>query len=226
MQKRRGQVRSIREIANGVLAIDIVSVEPRELGFLPGQFVSIEVSPDKRRSFSISSLPTRRDGFDLLVKPGSKGATATYLSALRIGDDVHFFGPMGYFLYDAGIASDVIFAATGVGISAIWSMILAATEDPHPQRLRLFWGNRHQNDLFFQEELSALAKKDPRFVHEICLSSTGDGHITPHVGATAGDAGSPIYYLCGNSAMISTLTTALEEAGVPAERIRTEAFFG
>jgi NAD(P)H-flavin reductase len=226
MRERRGQVRSIREIAGGVLAIDVAAVSPRELGFLPGQFVSIEVSPFKRRSFSIASLPARRDGFDLIVKPGTQGATARYLSGLRVGDDVSFFGPMGYFLYDPGIATEVVFAATGVGISALWSMILASTEDLAPKRLRLFWGNRHASDLFWQDELQALSKKDPRFVHDIRLSSSGDGHITPHVVATAGGTGSPVYYLCGSSSMISTLSSALEEAGVLAQQIRTEAFYG
>jgi ferredoxin-NADP reductase len=226
MRERLGRIRAIQEIADGVLAIDVVAVEPATLRFLPGQFVSMSVGERGRRSFSVASAPDRKDGFDLIVKPGGTGATQEFIRNLRVNHEVRFFGPMGYFLYDAGRHDAVVFAATGVGISAIWSMVLASIRDPGPKSLRLFWGNRTEKDVFYRQQLQALAEADPRFQFDIRISQAANDYITPHVLATAQTQTPPVYYLCGNGAMISTLSAALSDAGIPADDIRTEAFYG
>jgi len=225
MRERLGKVRQISEVAPGILCIAVQAVSPTRLTFRPGQFVSIAIDQHQRRSYSVAAVSPGGDGFDLLVKPVGTGATARYASELSAGDDVRFFGPMGYFFYGKDIPADVVFGATGVGISAIWSMLQAALDEQSERQLRLYWGVRDSSETFWEEQLRSLSDQHDRFQFEMCVSKNGDGHITPLVIETAGRLTRPTYFLCGNGHMIDAVTQGLVDAGISKDAVRKEAFY-
>lgn len=228
--ERTGRVTNLERLSGDVVAIDVTTVEPRQVQFAPGQFVSLRVNrgrPTRRRSFSIASDPDRRDGFTLVVKPAPGSRTMAFLSGLAPGTEIQFYGPMGYFLCDPTHRGDIVFVATGVGISAIWPMLRQVAGRDEPGQIRLYWGLRHAADLFWQERLAALASAVPRFRFDIVLSGRGEGHVTPRVLGAVDPAADPrpVFYLCGNGAMIDDVVAGLADLGIDRRHIRTEVFY-
>jgi ferredoxin-NADP reductase len=210
------------------VAVELAAAEPARIQFRPGQFVSLATGgagSGDRRSFSITSAPVLGDAFELLLRPSGGGVTARFVAGLRPGDPVRYFGPMGYFLLDDRHEGDVVFAATGVGISAVWSMLCALLERPETGQVRLYWGMRRASEVFWQDRLEALRARSPRFRYQVLLSGEGQGRITAPVLESAAKLRSPVYYLCGNGQMVEDLRSGLIAGGLDRHRqVRTEVF--
>ncbi|MBI5620519.1 hypothetical protein HY949_01955 [Candidatus Gottesmanbacteria bacterium] len=101
----------------------------------------------------------------------------------------------------------------------------------NPSELTLFWGLRHETDVFWKEEFETLAREHPNFRFVLTLSQSTDswhgekGRVTEHVVKETHDAKNAEFYLCGTRAMIVDMRALLTQAGVPAEQIFTETFF-
>jgi NAD(P)H-flavin reductase len=169
------------------------------------------------------------------VKQVPGGLGSSYFGALQKGSQLHFTGPMGFFVPDLRHEGDAVFVATGAGIAAAYPMALdIATRADETGRVILHWGMRSQKDLYWLDRLDALAKRSTRFEPKIALSQPeGDwsglrGRVTEHV-LRAVDGKSfdrPIYYLVGHGDMIRDMKTGLEGRGVDRKKqIRTEVFY-
>lgn len=236
MIEKTARVCAVDQIATGVLRVDVEMIEPSFLDFRPGQFVSVRIAPDSaaRRSFSIASSATRRDGFELLLRSDGKGKAGTFASDLRPGQPIQFLGPMGFFGCAPEHRGEVVFVATGVGIAPMFSMIdevLSRPATSESGRVDLFWGLRSDDDMFFIDRLDALSRQSLRFQYHMSLSEPSSawsgtrGYITHAVLQAAPTLIDPIYYLCGNGDMIRDVTRGLERVGHGGpRRIRTEAF--
>jgi len=231
VEERSARVRSITEVAPGVLRVDLAATTPPEVRFRGGQFVSLRTGAGyhPRRSYSIASSPSDTAGFSLLVKTVSASA-AGFFGTLEAGDEVHYNGPMGFFTLADQHPGDIVMAATGVGISAVLSQIYELLARPDDNRVHLYWGLNHVRERFAIDELDALAA-DPRFSYEIWLADADPawagpvGFITDPVVASADTLTLPTYYLCGNGAMVADVRIGLDERGIPADRVRTEVFY-
>ncbi len=236
MAEKVARTRALTAVAPGVLVVDFACVEPPELTWRAGQFLSIrcgaaaEPNP-ARRSYSIASSPERRDGFELLVKLLPGGLGSALFAGLRPGDDIHFTGPMGFFVCDLAHAGDAVFCVTGAGIAAALPMIHDALARPAEKgRVRLLWGMRDERELYWLERLDAIDQ--PRFSYELCLSRPSPdwrgrrGRINGHVLAELPGLSKPVFYLVGNGAMVRELRAGLLAAGVDRKRqIRQEIFY-
>jgi ferredoxin-NADP reductase len=236
MAEKVARTRAVATIAPDVLVCDFACLDPPALTWRAGQFLSIRcgAASDEnpaRRSYSIASSPSRPEGFELLVKLLPDGVGSALFEGLGAGDDLHFTGPMGFFVNDLAHAGDAVFCATGTGIAAALPMIHDALARPAERgRVRLFWGMRAERELYWLERLDAIA--EPRFSYELCLSRpspswTGrKGRINDHVLAGLAELDRPVFYLVGNGAMVRELKTALVAAGVDRKRqIRQEIFY-
>ena len=112
-------------------------------GFLPGQYVNIQVpGTDQTRSFSFSSAPGA-DEAGFLIRNTPHGVLTTYLrDRAKPGDAIEFNGPLGSF-YLREIKRPVLFLAGGTGLAPFLSMLARWRETrlraPDPPDLR-----RHQ----------------------------------------------------------------------------------
>ncbi|HEY7957222.1 MAG TPA: FAD-binding oxidoreductase [Polyangia bacterium] len=222
-----------REVVEWVLRTD----PPEPLRFRPGQFISLRIGEDADgaailRSYSIASSPGQPE-LSLILKLVDGGAASSWFRKLALGDRVRFTGPMGFFCLDLEHAGDVVLGATGVGITPVLPMIdeLLARPNEHG-RVRLYWGNRSPEDLFWQEELAARVRAHDRLEVRTYVTAEAPGwsglrgRITPAVLADLGELSRPVFYLVGNGAMIRELKGELVSRGVDRKRqIRNEAFF-
>ena len=149
--------------------------------------------------------------------------TGDFVKSLALGQTVGFFGPMGFFQVDDHHAGDVVFAATGVGVSAVFPMIHdVLSRSGEGGRVLFFWGLRTEEDLFFADRLAELASDSARFEYEVRFSRSGQGRITPRVAEVAPGLSSPVFYLCGNSGMVRDISQIARAVG--AGEVRTEVF--
>lgn len=214
-------------------------VEPNEIIFEAGQYVSLKIS-DKgdRRSYSIASTPDNKHGISLLAEIVPDGKGSNYLKSLVPGDSVEILGPMGRFVVTppAGSGDDMsklLFVATGSGIVPIWSMIndlLINKKMLTP--VRLHWGMKSEEDLFWIDNLERLSEAHPNFVYDVVLSRGSNnwelcrGHVQECLARDFGNGELSEWsgYVCGAKEIVLEICSKLEELSMPKEVIYHEKF--
>jgi len=230
---------SIKTLARGVVEWLFRTDPPGALTFRPGQFISVRVGEDTDgaailRSYSLASPPGGEE-LALILKLVEGGAASTWFSRLQVGDRMRFTGPMGFFVLDLQHVGDVVFGVTGVGMTPVLPMLDELLQRAESGRVTVYWGNRAREDLFWQTELEARQRANPRLqVRQFLTSEATDwgawhgerGRITPAILADLPQLTKPIFYLVGNGQMIRDVKAALVERGVDRKKqIRNEAFF-
>jgi ferredoxin-NADP reductase len=232
MAEKTGSIARVAEIAPGVRLVTVRATEPPALSFRGGQFVSVRCGEggDLRRSYTIVSAPARQEEFELLVKDVDGGVGTGFFAGLRVGDELHFTGPMGFFVADAAHAGDVAIVATGVGIAAALPVIeetLARAGESG--KVRLAWGLLDGQPSYWPERLDGLAARHGRFAWTLTRGSEWLGvHAALTEATVAAHAGlvQPTYYTVGNGDMIRRVRDALVALGVDRRKqIRNEVFY-
>jgi len=207
--------------------------EPHEMPFEAGQYVSVKVSEKgERRSYSICSSPDIKHGFELLIDISPGGIGSKYFEALDFGATIEFLGPLGMFtLAPNDNEAATTFVATGSGIAPFRSMILDLCQEKKDTRsIILYWGLRHENILFWEDEFEELAENFPNFKFHPVISQSSEawplcrGRVTDCLRVHDLPANSG-YYLCGSTQMIADVSGQLIGRGVLAESIHHEKFY-
>lgn len=207
---------------------------PPRFNFLAGQYVSIKVSDKgERRSYSISSAPNIDHGFELLVDMEPNGIGVQYLANLQFGQEIQVLGPMGMFVVeDAPTEKSLVFIATGSGIAPMHSMLLDQLQTKQDKRpMVLYWGLRHEKDMFWELEFQELSTHFPNFTYHpvlsqpetdqwtLCRGRVTDCLVTHEHPTEAG------YYICGNQKMLNDVVALLEAKGIEHKHIHHEKFY-
>jgi CDP-4-dehydro-6-deoxyglucose reductase len=227
-------------IAPGIADLSFLMRAPEKLEFQAGQFVSISVDPtghtaSARRSYSIASQSDRGQRLRFIIRVIPSGAASEMLMTIPVGATVRMTGPHGFFVLDPVHAGDVVFGATGTGVAAVMPMLgelgRRGDQGSGPQRRYLYWGLRHESDLFAHHEIARLCEQSDTELR-IHLSAPepgwpgGRGRIGAAILEQLPALRAPTFYLVGNGAMITELKRELVERGVNRKRqIRTESFF-
>lgn len=207
-------------------------IEPKKLEFEAGQYVSLKINEQgERRSYSIVSTPDNDHGFHLLTEVVEGGKGSKYLENLVLGAEVEALAPMGQFRVKGG-SDKLLFIATGTGIVPIWSMINDLLLNKQENRqIRLHWGMRGEEDLFFIDDLERLAEAHSNFVYDLVLSKPSEewelcsGHVQDCLardfekGLLGWDA-----YVCGRPETVVSIREKLVELGMNEQLIYHEKF--
>ncbi len=225
IQLFKARTESIRNLTHDVREIRLALREPGEIAFKAGQFVSFEVTNPKTgrmvsRPYSILSPPSQRNRIDLLLNLVPGGPGSTYLFGLKEGANTQFKGPAGNFYLRDDPTKDLLFVATGTGIVPIWSMLHDRLERGFAQSITLFWGLRSQKDLYYEDELRALAARHANFTSLTTLSrpepgwAGATGRVTKLVEERVPSVSNLAVYLCGNSGMLKDVSDLINKKGL------------
>lgn len=213
--------------------IDMELLKPYRIEFQAGQFVSIDIGGGERRSYSIASKPSEYHEVEICVdvSPGGKGSD--FLKNLKPGDEVNFMGPLGQFVLDPDQDKEknLLMVATGSGITPLRSMIREQLEEKEEKRLiKLFWGLRFVDDMFWEEDFRRMHKYFNNFEFKFILSKPpqfwplNSGHVTQEIESL--ELGSSWgVYLCGSQAMVKEVSELVISKGVPKDQVHFEKFF-
>jgi CDP-4-dehydro-6-deoxyglucose reductase, E3 len=229
------------------LAVDVMQVWLRlpaveRLRFQPGQYLDVLLPGGRRRSFSIASPPHDSELIELHVRrvsgggfterlfaPHAAGATAD--PALAIGALLRIEGPIGQFVYRDGM-DPVLMVAGGTGFAPLKSMLRHALEQGPRRRIHLYWGARHQGDLYQQALLAEWVARYPQFGCTVVLSQPTAPETTRHrrgwvheaVLADHPNLAAFDVYAAGPPAMIEAIRSSFPRQGLAPERLHFDSF--
>jgi len=198
----------------------ILKLEKVNFEFKAGQYLVLNVPGEyKAREYSIYS-PEEAPTIDLLIKEVDNGEVSRELKYMKIGTKVEITGPFGFFVLRDFAPKEnkhYTFIATGTGISPFHSIILSNPALDYDVIHGVRHGYEAYNSSDYQEER-----------YHVCTSREhGEnfyGRVTQYL-TEKGIRKDSIYYICGNSGMVSEVTEMLEQNGITPENIRTEVFF-
>lgn len=218
-------VSRVRDLTHDVRELELTLCEPKEIAFKAGQFISFDVPKEGHpypvtRPYSIASPPSISNRVLLLFNLVSGGPGSSYLYGLREGDPVTFKGPAGSFHLREDPTKRIVFVATGTGVAPFRSMLLTQLERNNAQSVTLMWGLRYEHDLYYQDELQALAGSYPQFSFVTTLSRPGPtwsgikGRVSDLIHERVTSVQNLAVYLCGNGDMIKEVTATIQAKGL------------
>ena len=140
-------------------------------------------------------------------------------------------GPLGAFVLDRQSGRKKVFVATGTGIAPFYGMTKSYLLSGGTDDVTIYWGMRHEEDIFWQHDFEELARIYPNFRFVLILSQASEnwqgkqGHVGDHLFADEKNLPATDVYLCGNKSMVVDMRTRLTAAGVPSAQIKFELFY-
>ncbi len=226
-------------------AVSIAFAVPPDLldayRFHPGQHLTLRATlegEECRRSYSIC---TGLDDGELrvAVKRVDGGRFSAFANTqLRAGDVIDVMTPQGRFgvMPDASAARTYVAVAAGSGITPVMSIAKSVLRREPKSRFVLIYGNRTAQSIIFKDALEDLKDRYlTRFVvHHVLsrepqelpvLAGRIDGAKVAHLLRASVPAERIDHaFVCGPGGLIAEAKDALEQLGVPAERIHVELF--
>jgi CDP-4-dehydro-6-deoxyglucose reductase/ferredoxin-NAD(P)+ reductase (naphthalene dioxygenase ferredoxin-specific) len=155
---------------------------------------------------------------------------------LKPGDLVQVSGPLGTSYLRTQHAGEILCVAGGSGLAPIKSIIETALHAGRAQALHLYFGVRTEGDVYFEQELAALARRFASFRPHIVLSEPAAhsrvsllprrrGLVTDAVAADFASLDGLKCYLAGPPPMVDAATALARSRGVQARDIHADAFF-
>ncbi len=166
------------------------------------------------------------------------GICSSYIFSRNPGDKVMVSGPYGEF-HIQKTNREMMFIGGGAGMAPLRSMIFDQFLTKHTDRKASYWyGARSLREVFYDDELKDIEKKNPNFKFHLALSEpmkednwtgfTGfihqvalDNYLSKHP-----EPEDIEYYLCGPPMMNSAVLKMLDNLGVPPENIALDDFGG
>jgi NAD(P)H-flavin reductase len=210
--------------------------EDRLVEYRAGQSIDLLVPTRRglvmRRPYSIASAPDRAGALELAVTRVEGGPTSTALHELACGAIVEAVGPSRGWLArrDDEREAPLLLVATGSGLAPFRALLQEELQRLGGPPVALIFGCRTQADILWREELEQWATNVPRFSLTTTLSRPdgqwrgASGWVQRHVVGVARTIDPALVLLCGLSPMTDAIERLLGEAGVPASRMRVEAY--
>jgi len=200
--------------------------------FKPGQYIMVSIKKDSwilRKPYSIASTQDK-DYIELCIKIVPNGFVSNFMASAKKGDSLEIAGPYGIFVLREPVKNDVIFAATGTGISALKPMIDTVFKKGTDKNVWLFFGVRTEDEIIYRKEFDNLAKKHKNFGFIPVLSQAGPGwkgekgHVQDAVKKYIKDPKGKEIYLCGVLAMVEEMIKMVQEMGFDKDKIYYEEY--
>jgi len=225
-------VRAIRELAPDTRLLHLQTPRSHRLRFLAGQSVTLGLAgsaatagDDVRATHPIASCPCDDRNLHFFVPRDADSAFARLLfgGSLAAGDPVNLWGPVGEFVL-ADSQRPLVFAACDTGFAPVKSLIEHALSLDVAPTLSLFWLATRSDGHFQANQCRAWSEALDAF--EYALFADADAAAGAHQLATAIRADlfdiDCDFYVAGPQDFVTTLCTALRDAGVPAGQVASE----
>ncbi|WP_229325065.1 globin domain-containing protein [Streptomyces sp. UNOC14_S4] len=210
--------------------IAVVTVRTdRPYPFRAGQYTSLETPwwPRVWRHYSFSTAP-RRDGllsFHVKAVPAGWVSNALVHRA-RPGDVLRLGPPTGSMIVDHTTDNGLLCLGGGTGIAPIKALVEDVAEHGRSRPVQVFYGARHDGDLYDLETLLRLQRAHPWLRVRPVVGEGPQRGLSgqlPSITRRYGPWPDHDAYLSGPPGMIRCGVDALTRIGMPAHRIRHDA---
>jgi sulfhydrogenase subunit gamma (sulfur reductase) len=195
------------------------------LDYVPGQFVEVSLAGIGEVPVTITSSPTFKDGFELVVR--KVGNVTNAIHKLQTGNKLGIRGPFGKGVYpvEESKGRDVVFICGGIGLVPQRSFInyVLDNRDDYGD-VTILLGTKCQSQRFFINELQSWSKRsDVQFLETV---DQGDdcwngnvGVVTTLIPRIEAKLKSAVILVCGPPVMYKFVLMALQEYDLPRENI-------
>jgi naphthalene 1,2-dioxygenase ferredoxin reductase component len=225
----KGTVVSIEELTHDIRRICIKPAKPLE--FSPGQYATLQFTPDHIRPYSWTGLPNDEAmEFQIRKVPGGR-VTEYVFTKLAVGDAIRISGPLGTAYLRKKHEGPILCVGGGTGIAPVISIVRGAIEAGMTNPIHLYFGVRSQEDLYDAERLKKLAIEHGAMKVNIVVA-TGQvnngqraGLVTEAIKADHPNLRDFCAYFCGAPAMVEALNSLAKELGMESPKIHADAFY-
>lgn len=232
------QVTEIKDMTPTIKRIGLSLPADQTMPFVPGQYIQILTPVYKGsdeevyRAYSVASSTEHTDRLELLIGYEAGGKCTTYVHQyLKVKDTLTVIGPYGEFFYHPG-EKPMVFVAIGTGMAPLLAIIRHMHATHINRQATFYFGAKTSKDLFYIEELEAIAKDMPNFTFVPCLSRAEPdevwhgkrGRVTDLIESDPAIDANWEGYLCGSPVMIDSVVTLLKTKGIPEDAIYYDKF--
>ena len=231
------RVERLERLAPDVMALYLRLPAVEDFRFRAGQYLDVMLPDGRRRSFSIASPPHDAGLIELHVRRVSGGEfTARVFESLSAGALLRIEGPLGQFVYrepaDPAAAGPLVLVAGGTGFAPVKSILRHLLETGVRRPLHLYWGARHEVDLYQDAWIRARLGRFDELSYVPVLSMPSDAEAARHrtglvheaVRADFASLAAAEVYAAGPPALIAALKASLPERGLSLERLYFDSF--
>src|SRR5688572_26367849 len=118
----KAKLTKVIDITPTVKELFFTPTDPPNFQFKAGQFVMIHIpQPEKvaQRAYSVASVDTKTDEFQLVIKHYDLGVASTWVRTLKGGEEITYTGPFGKFLFKEPPLEQVVFVCTSTGLAPL-----------------------------------------------------------------------------------------------------------
>jgi ferredoxin-NADP reductase len=223
----RWQIGTVARVKPETARVKSFTIElPMWMPHLPGQHYDVRLTaPDgyqAQRSYSIASSPLDEGEIELAIDLLDDGEVSPYFHNVVVeGDQVEVRGPFtSYFVWRG--EAPVLLVGGGSGVVPLMAMLRHRRRAMPELPMRLIYSVRRADDVIYSDELGdetllTFTREPPAgwSGHTGRIDSTLVSEVNPDVA---------IAFVCGSNGFVETASSLLLEAGLGAERIRTERF--
>ena len=218
--------------------------------FEPGQFLTFRLKVPGQvkpviRCYSLSDSPLEQGYYRVSIKktppPPDQPDLPPGLSSnffhdhLNEGDVVDVAAPNGHFFMDTKSERPIVLIGGGIGLTPVLSMLNTIALSESKRETWFFYGVRNKTEHAMAEHLHQLAEKHDNINLVVCYSQPTEdcvpavdfqvqGFVSVDLFKRLLPSNNYEFYVCGPPPMMSSITSGLEEWGVPEDDINFEAF--
>jgi sulfhydrogenase subunit gamma (sulfur reductase) len=202
-----------------------IEMDQEQLDFMPGQFVEVSIAGFGEAPITIASSPTRKDGFELVVR--KIGNITNAIHKLKSGNKLGIRGPLGNGTYpvDQTKGKDLVFVCGGIGLVPQRSFINYALDKRNDYgKITILLGTKCRDQRFFHSELAKWkTRSDVTFMETIDQADNcwldDVGVVTTLIPKIECDLSKSIFLVCGPPVMYKFVLLSLKKENVPSENI-------
>ncbi|WP_088286918.1 2Fe-2S iron-sulfur cluster-binding protein [Ideonella sp. A 288] len=221
------QVRAVRELAPDTRLLHLQTPRSQRLRFLAGQSVTLGLAlgAGVRRTLPIASCPCDDRNLHFFVprEPDDAFAAQVFSGALRPGDAVTLWGPVGEFVLADG-QRPLVFVACDTGFAPVKSLIEHALSLDAAPSLSLYWLATRADGHFMANQCRAWSEALDLFEYTLFSeadAAAGARQVAEAIRADLFDIDCD-FYLAGPEAFVDRVRDELRAAGVPAAQVFQE----
>lgn len=211
---------------------------PIVFSYRPGQFITLILpinGQQVRRSYSMSSSPSRPYTLDITVKRVQNGLVSNWLcDELKTGDTLKVKDPSGKFSCFYHPSEKLLLIGAGSGITPIMSMLRWVADSGAAVDTRVLASFHSLKDIIFRKELESMAFRSGNIKIGIAVSKVQKnkgkwsgltGRITKQkLLRYAQDIKERHVYLCGPEDFMECIKAMLKEIKFPLDNLYCESF--
>jgi ferredoxin-NAD(P)+ reductase (naphthalene dioxygenase ferredoxin-specific) len=222
-------VTAVEQVTHDIRRLRLRSGKPLE--FSPGQYATLQFTPDHVRPYSMAGLPGD-DELEFHVRVVKDGLVSGYVDQqLKVGDTVRVSGPLGTSYLRTRHEGPMLCVAGGTGLAPVLSIVRGALESGMRNDIHVYFGVRSPRDIYSADTLARLAERHANLtVHVVVTEGNDDpgrrsGIVTEAVAQDWNWLAGWRAYLCGAPPMVDSASVVARDRGILPEHIYADAFY-